>query len=228
MNTFRFISVSLVVFTLLFIFAIPKPEFRQELANADLPWNIKLYEDGSSEVFGLRLEHSNLQDAINRFHEPEDVAIYLGKQQNSLEAYFGTINIGPLEAKLVVTLATTPADIETMLKNAQGRDTSNSEDTKVKLAHQDKQAALKKQITGITFIPKYSGLESDFFKKRFGEPASSIQLDEESEQYFYPEKGLSITIDAKGKDILQYCAPAKFSMPQADTTEHTPQAGLIN
>ena len=134
MNTFRFVAVSLFVLLLLFMFAIPKPEFKKELENADLPWNITTHPDGSTEVFSLRFGSGKLSDAITRFHEPEDIAVFRGDHSSSLEAYFGTVNIGPLKAKLVTTLQTTPEEIEQMLSRATGLSMSDSPDKKVELA----------------------------------------------------------------------------------------------
>jgi hypothetical protein len=214
MNTFRFAAVSLFILLFLFLFAIPKPEIEQELKNADLPWNITLHDDGSTEVFGLRFGKNTLADAIERFQEPEDIAIYLGESKRSLEVYFGTVNIGPLEAKLVLTLAAEPEAISAMLDRARGRSMSGSEDRKIQLAGEDKQLALEKRFSGITFIPNYSGLDSDFFKQRFGEPDAWLRLNENAVEYFYPGKGLRITIDAEGKEILQYSHPREFVIPE--------------
>ena len=213
MNTFRFFAVSLFVLVLLFMFAIPKPEFKKELENADLPWNIQLHPDGSTEVFSLRFGSDRLADAIARFHEPEDIAVFRGDNRSSLEAYFGTINIGPLEAKLVLTLQANAEEIEQILTRAKGLGFSGSEDKKIELANEDKLQAMNRLFTGITFIPKYAGLDSDFFKQRFGEPDSWLRLSENAVQYFYPKKGLSITIDAEGKEILQYSHPQDFTVP---------------
>ncbi len=213
MSGSRYLIFGLIVFLVLFFLAIPDPQISQKLQNADFPWNIKIHEDGSSEVFGLKPGTSTLQDAASRFHEPEEVAIYRGKQNSSLEAYFGTVKIGPLEAKLILTLTATAQEIQQMLERAKGLALSNSEDRKIKLSAADEAATLKKTINGITFIPKYSGLESDFFKERFGEPVAWLRLSENAVTYYYPQKGLSITIDAKGKEVLQYSHPAKFSIP---------------
>ena len=223
MNIFRFTVLSLFVLLVLFMFAIPKPEIQQELKNADLPWNIKTHEDGSTEVFSLRFGTSTLRNAIERFHEPEDIAVYRGDQKSSLEAYFGTVKIGPLEAKLILTLLTTPEDIEQILQRAKGLAMSGSEDKKIELDNQDQVLALEKLISGITFIPKYSGLDSEFFKQRFGEPSAWLRLNENAVQYFYPERGLSITIDAEGKEILQYSHPADFELPADATIEESNQ-----
>ena len=217
MNTFRFVAVSLFVLLILFMFAIPKPEFKEELKTADLPWNIIEHDDGSTEVFGLRFAAHTLQDAINRFHEPEDIAIFRGETDSSLEVYFGTVAIGPLEAKLVLTLEASQQEFEDYLQRAKGLSLSGGKDKKIELDPTDKALTLDKHFTGITFIPKYSGLDTAFFKQRFGEPQSWLRLNENAIQYFYPQKGLSITIDAEGKEILQYSHPADFSSP-ADAT----------
>lgn len=219
MNIFRFSVIGLFVLLILFMFAIPKPEIQQELKNAELPWNITLHEDGSTEVFSLRFGTNTLQDAIARFQEPEDIAIYRGDDSSSLEAYFGTVNIGPLQAKLVLTLAATPEDIESILARAKGLAMSGSKDRKIELDNEDKYLALDKKFTGITFIPKYSGLDNEFFKQRFGEPEAWLRLSESAVQYFYPDKGLSITIDADGKEILQYSHPADFTLPADAVSE---------
>lgn len=221
MNYSRFIAVGLFVLILLFAFALPNPDVVPDLekGDLDLPWNIRVHEDNSSEVFQLRLAHSTLADAITRFREPEGIAIYKGAKSDSLEAYFGTVNIGPLKAKLVTTLQTSPAEIEEMLSRSTGLSLSDSADKKIELAVEDRQQALNKKISAITFIPTYSGLESDFFKDRFGEPDAWIRLNENAIQYFYPSKGLSIIIDVEGKEVLQYNHPDSFQLPEEAVTE---------
>lgn len=217
----RFIAIGLFVLILLFAFALPNPDVvpNLEKGNLDLPWNIKLHEDNSTEIFKLRLGQSTLADAVTRFQEPEGIAIYKGKDKDSLEAYFGTVNIGPLKAKLITTLQASEQDIEEMLSRAKGISMSDSSDRKIELAADDQLQALDKSITGITFIPKYSGLESDFFKDRFGEPDAWERLSENAVQYFYPDKGLSIIIDADGKEVLQYQHPDMFRLPESAMTE---------
>jgi hypothetical protein len=221
MNYSRFIAVGLFVLILLFAFALPNPDVvpNLEKGNLDLPWNIHVHEDNSSEVFRLRLEHSTLGDAVTRFQEPEDIAIYKGEQSDTLEAYFGTVNIGPLKAKLVTTLQASPVEIEEMLTRSTGLSLSDSADKKIELAVEDRRQALNKKISAITFIPTYSGLESDFFKDRFGKPDAWIRINENAVQYFYPSKGLSIIIDADGKEVLQYNHPNRFQLPEEAVTE---------
>ena len=216
MNIMRFMFFSLVVLFLLFIFAMPDPEIARDIKakkNIDLPWNVTVNEDKSTEVFRLKPGISTLTDAIARFHEPEEIAIYAGKEKRSLEAYLGTVNLGPLQAKVILTLAATEQELQTMLERSSGLSLSGGEDKKLKLAPEDVQQALQRTVSSITFIPKYSGLDSEFFKERLGEPFAWQRLGEKAVQYYYPEKGLSVIIDAEGKEVLEYNHPAEFVLP---------------
>ena len=216
MNAMRFLFFSLIVLFILFFLAVPEPEIGRnikDLENIDLPWNIKVQEDQSTEVFKLKPGISTLADAIARFHEPEEIAIYAGKQKRSLEAYLGTVNLGPLQAKMILTLAATDDELQTILERTPGLSLSSSGDKKLRLANEDIQQALQRPVTSITFIPKYSGLDSDFFKERLGEPFAWQRLGEEAVKYFYPKKGLSILIDGGGKEVLEYVHPADFVLP---------------
>lgn len=214
----RFVVLSLFVLLVLFFFAIPAPEKPGEInqGTLQLPWHIKSHADGSTEVFGLRLMHSTLADGIARFQDAEAIAIYQGEKATTLEAYFGTVRLGPLKAKLVLTLDLEADEIDGLLQRATGIAMSDSPDRKIELSAEDRREALNRRISGITFIPNYSGLEADFFRQRFGEPEAWLRHDENAIEYFYPDKGLSILIDAKGREVLQYSHTRAFNLP-ADT-----------
>lgn len=217
MNAMRFLFFSLIVLFILFFLAMPEPEIGRDIKarkNIDLPWNIKINEDKSTEVFKLKPGISSLADAIARFHEPEEIAVYAGNQKQSLEAYMGNVSLGPLQAKMILTLAATEEELQTMINRSAGISLSGSEDKKLKLAPEDIQASLNRTVSSITFIPKYSGLDSEFFKERLGEPHAWQRLGEQAVQYYYPEKGLSVIIDADGKDVLEYNHPKDFVLPQ--------------
>ena len=214
MNATRIGIFSLIVFFILLVLTLPDPEVAQDLKKIKLPWHITQHEDGTTEVIDIHLGKTNLQSVNAIFHEAEEIAIYLGKEKLSLEAYFGTIKLGLLEAKLVTTLDIGQLELEQMLSRAKGLAMSSSADRKIKIADQDIATALSTAIASISFIPKYSGLEAEFFKERFGEPDAWIRLNENAVQYFYPSKGLSILIDAKGKEVLEYTLPNAFKMPE--------------
>jgi hypothetical protein len=51
--------------------------------------------------------------------------------------------------------------------------------------------------------------------QRFGAPAERIRQGETLEHFLYPARGLDIVLDSKGKEVLQYVAPADFARLRA-------------
>ena len=90
------------------------------------------------------------------------------------------------------------------------------------LAAGDRQAAMAWPITAITFIPSVN-LDPEAVLARFGEPVSRVTSGD-TEHLLYPARGLDVLVDPKGRELLQYVAPAEFSRlsgpldASADTT----------
>jgi len=74
-----------------------------------------------------------------------------------------------------------------------------------------------RRITGISYLPRYKGLEADFFRERLGEPAAWREIDEHSVQWFYPELGLSLLISSTEGAVFEYVAPRDFVLPAGVT-----------
>jgi hypothetical protein len=47
---------------------------------------------------------------------------------------------------------------------------------------------------------------------RFGRPSERIRSSESVEHYLYPDRGLDVVLDSKGKELLQYVAPQQFEL----------------
>ena len=45
---------------------------------------------------------------------------------------------------------------------------------------------------------------------RFGTPAERLAEGERLQHWLYPPQGLAVLLDAKGREVLQYVAPAEF------------------
>ena len=129
---------------------------------------------------------------------------------------------GPLIAALqgvpMADLLIEPARLEAMERNAIKQEFSAEGDRKLLLNAEDKQSLGDAMIGGITYIPTYKGLEADFFRERFGEPAAWKVEDEENVQWFYPQKGLTLLLSTDGSEILQYRMPRAFVMPDGVET----------
>lgn len=182
----------------------------------DLPWQVTPLPDGTSRIFNLHLGTATLADAIARFGEPESIALFVGNgDDRSLEAYFGKVLFGPLEARIIVTLAADKERLGALAANAVGRDRTPSGNTKLLLTDADKAGLVDQRLLGVTYVPAYGGLGTDFFRERLGEPAAWERVNEHAVNWLYPELGLSLLIDAEGKEVFEYVAPRDFRMPPA-------------
>jgi hypothetical protein len=81
---------------------------------------------------------------------------------------------------------------------------------KFTLSPEDLTLADSAPIGSITLIPTAS-LDEETALARFGQPGERIRASEQVEHLLYPEKGLVLTLDSKGKEILQYIAPRHFA-----------------
>ena len=207
---------------LVIFFMTPPADHRQTMQRTDLPWLVTVEPDGSSRVFDLHIGTSTLQDAIVKFGNPEAVALYLRESgTRDLETYFGTVSMGPLKAKIILNLLVDGKRLDEFEANAIKQEFSAEGDKKLLLDSEDKQSLGDARIAGITYIPTYKGLEADFFRERFGEPAAWKVEDEEHVQWFYPDIGLTLLMSTEGREILQYRMPRDFVMPEGIESKST-------
>ena len=69
----------------------------------------------------------------------------------------------------------------------------------------------------MSYLPKYKGLDAKFFRARLGEPAAWLQPDEATVLWFYPDRGLTLTVSAKDGAVLEYVPPRAFVLPAEAT-----------
>lgn len=218
-NKWRWIAGGVLLTGALVFFITPPANHEESMQRTDLPWQVEALPDGSSRVFDLHIGTSTLKQAIDKLGNPEAVALYIRESgDKALEVYFGTVSMGPLKAKIILNLLVEPARLEAMERNAIKQEFSAEGDRKLLLNAEDKQSLADDVIEGITYIPTYKGLEADFFRERFGEPAAWKVEDEENVQWFYPDRGLTLLLSADGSEILQYRMPRAFVMPEGVET----------
>ena len=186
----------------------------QQTRMVDLPWQIETFEDGTSKIFGIHLHKTTLAEVIAKYGDMEGIALFIDKKgKMSLEAFFNKIKTGPLLAKLVVTLDAPEKEMKAMAGRALTRETTPLGDSKLLLDEADKGVQGQRVVTGLAYIPNYKRLDAPFFRKRFGEPVSWKRIDEHTVQWFYPERGLSIRIDAEAGEVMEYVAPKDYDGP---------------
>jgi hypothetical protein len=78
-----------------------------------------------------------------------------------------------------------------------------------------------RSVYGLTASPSLLGVKTSriylgaVILQRFGAPAERIRQGETLEHFLYPAQGLDIVLDSKGKEVLQYVAPADFARLRA-------------
>ena len=183
-----------------------------------MPWQIELPGTGQSRVFGLTLgggTASTLADARRLAAEAPKLALLAPQDAPpALEAYFESVSFGALTGKLVLSIAASAADLEAMRANAAKTSHLDSGIRKYVLHESDQERAERLPLAAIAFIPSAS-LDEAVILQRFGTPAERIRQGETLEHFLYPAQGLDVVLDSKGKEVLQYVAPAEFAKLRA-------------
>ncbi|MGD2083085.1 MAG: hypothetical protein PVF91_08975 [Chromatiales bacterium] len=187
----------------------PRPE-----AVPDLPWQIDTLPDGTARVLGLQVGADPLRTAVERYGDPDGLSLFVSVDgQGAVEAYFGTIRLGLLKGELIATLDAPADELAALRDRAIDRKVTRGGASRYLLGEQDQRAQLGRIIRGLTYIPAYSGMDAEFIRQRFGDPAQTRQLDDTTQRWLYPEEGLSILIDSEGREVFEYVAPRDFHAP---------------
>jgi len=175
-------------------------------AIAPMPWEVVVMPDGNSKVFGIHLGTTSYRQAQELFHEYGKVAIFTQEAKSpSVEAYFNSINLGGLSAKLVLNLDVATSHIEGMASRAMESRLQPSGAHRYELNNDDNASLINAPITAITYIPSVR-LDADMIRYRFGD-ASTIESDSDNPAakiWLYDELGLSIRVTEGEKTILVY------------------------
>ncbi|MDD5297820.1 MAG: hypothetical protein PHU46_12990 [Rhodocyclaceae bacterium] len=177
-----------------------------------LPWEVEALADGNSRVFGLVLGKSTLAETTERLHFEPQLAIIAGAEgeAGTLEAYFDSVSLGFITGKMVVTASLSPEALLAMQKRAVKMESQASGAHRFVLGKADWQVASVARINSISLLPSAS-LDEAIVLSRFGRPSERLKTSETNEHFLYPERGLDVSLDSQGKNVLQYVPPAQFS-----------------
>ena len=193
-------------------FATYKP---QSVPSSGLPWQIETLPGGEAQVFGLTLGRSTLADARARFGTEMQLAVIAEPgEDGNVEGYYESVTAGFVAGKLIVTAELSPELIAGMRERAPKTQYMQSTTRRATLAPADEAAALAAPIRGLAFIPS-AQLDEAVILERFGQPAERIRVNDHQEHLLYPAKGLDLVLDSKGRELLQYVAPARFDALRA-------------
>lgn len=207
----KIILIVLVVLAVAAILLRPTGGKHETQAITGLPWQIEILPDGNSSVFGLKLGGSTLGDARQHFGQDMEVAVIAAKgEAGSLEAYYHQVTAGVLTGKMILTAELDRETVERMRQQAVKKQHMDSSTRKFSLAPDDLAQAYDTPIGSITFIPS-AHFDADIAVSHFGQPTERIRTSAQVENLLYPDKGLALTLDSEGKEILQYVAPKQFA-----------------
>lgn len=183
----------------------------------DMPWQVSVDAQGRSTVFGVTLGETQLMQAVQKFGREAEVAAFTGGAQGArVEGYFHNIELGPVIAKVVVTLEADDEAIEGMVEQASKRAPTPSGAVRFTPGQADMQVVKGMTIDSITYLPTFIRLDEDMVLSRFGPPARRVELEEGRVHFLYPDKGLDVMVDPHGKEVMQYVIPARF--PELEQT----------
>ncbi len=176
----------------------------------DAPWQGKVTAAGTLHVFGLHLPGSTLADVQARWGDQLQVALMLSREAPpALEASVESARPGGVQGRLIFTAAATPGALQRWQEQAPKTQHVSPQTRKALLASADLPEALSSPITSIAFIPN-AQLDSTSLQQRFGAPQQIIDAGQPQEHWLYPQRGLAVALDSRGRELLQFVAPAEF------------------
>lgn len=208
--------LALVLIALILPFLLPAAgKIEGADPNSNLPWQIVTDGHGGSSVFGLHPGVSTLAEVKQRLGDDLDVAIIAAPHEaGSLEGFYTQVPLGFVMAKVIVTVDASPERIAAMRERALKAQYMESSTRKIRLHPDDLAAAEQMPVRAIVVIPSVN-LDEATVVERFGKPGERLVVSEKRVHLLYPEKGLDVTVDADGKELLQYVAPRDFSLLRA-------------
>ena len=202
--------VFLAIIVAVFLYLTPAGDYSSQTIKG-LPWQIELLPDGTSKVFGVTLGQSTLAEAHEQLGDDMELAIIVVAADDSgLEMYYSRYTAGVFSGKLILAADVVPDTLEQLLGRAVKAEYMESGARKFRLNPDDLPVAYQAAVKSITFIPGIALDEQTAFK-HFGTPAETIRRGNQAVHLLYPGKGLDLTINKDGKDVLQYVAPRDFT-----------------
>jgi hypothetical protein len=174
-----------------------------------LPWQVQRQGD-TVRVFGLSLPGSTLGDAQSSWGDGLQVAVMAARgRPGALEAYVERNEAGGIVGRLVLSTELPPDAVTRLQERAAKVEPVDADTRRYALRAEDRAALAGVSLVGITFLPSVN-LDAATLRQRFGEPAEIRREGERLQHWLYPAVGLAIVLDAEGKEVLQYVAPAEF------------------
>lgn len=205
----KIIAIISVLAFILFYFTIDK----RSVEAVAMPWHVTVHDARHSEVFGVVLNETSLEQAREMFGQLDGIGLFQTEDgQYNLEAYFGKVMIGPFAARLIANLDASQQELQELVeKHTIKRIKTEQGSLRWTLSTQKQEEQGIRKIKALSYIPSYGGMDDDFIESRFGQPSSRQRVDETTELWLYPDIGVRIMLDEEGKEMFEYTTPAAFT-----------------
>lgn len=176
---------------------------------SNLPWQITVLDADTLRVFDMDIGQATLGQAVATLNSEYKLAWFDNPDNSiSLEAYFLRVSLSGLRAKVILELDTQELDMDYLKKNSGKPEIMTSRAIKYPL--DDLARTLNDRlIRSLTYVPA-TNLDAELLKQRFGAAQEIMKLNDNTEFWLYPQKGLVITINQKGKEAFQYVPVTDF------------------
>ncbi len=212
MKTWQIVAlITFAVFAMVY-FIVPHNDTTSTVPKGDdAPWGVRALKGGKSRVFGLTLGEAHLDEAMARFGQEPQLALFNtpGKGM-TLEVFYGEVTLGGLSGRIILSLAASPQTLAAMRERASGKQSTDSGATRYALSAQDMRAARMLPIASLTYIP-YAEFSAAIVTRRFGAPSERLRTRDGLQHWLYPALGLDVALDPAGHDVFQYVAPMVFA-----------------
>lgn len=190
------------------------PDKSMDIADT-LPWKIAHPTPGTSRILGVTLGQSTLGETERVFKEQAAVSLFRSPDAKMLvEAFFEELNFNGLKAKVVLTIAVPPEELQGIF-NRGLRMNSTPGGKRVTLSQDDLARVRTAPVASLTYLPTLR-LEEAVLAKRFGAPAQRVrEIQTGAVHWLYPQHGLDITLGGNEKPLMQYISPREFELLSA-------------
>lgn len=187
-----------------------------------LPWNITHPTPDTTRVLGVTLGQSTLGEVELAFKNQAELEISLFKPNDApmgVEAFFDEVNFNGLKAKIVLTIAVSPEEMQGMFKRGL-RMNSTPSGKRITLTPDDLARVRASTVASLAYLPNVR-LEEHILAKRYGEPALRVREKETGViHWLYPQHGLDIAMSEGEKPLMQYLPPKDFELLRAPLLAH--------
>ncbi|MEW5755571.1 MAG: hypothetical protein AB1810_04650 [Pseudomonadota bacterium] len=204
------IKLLYLILALLLVYTLWPSSTSQNGEQQRAVWNLKVDESGRLEVLGITLGLTTLQQAEAILRSRSQRAIFAQAkaetpQPPDIEAFFPSM---PDNSKLVLSLAASQEQLETIAAKARDPIAFPSGSVKLEIADQHMPLVDAMVIDMLTSIPRIRIKPADI-EAQFGKPVK-LHMQDDVLHYLYPQFGLDVILDKSGEALLQFVNPGEF------------------